>query len=207
MAPQYNNTKHSSSIACDRMKRNAIAALGLLSGFSKNSVRITAFHHHHHHQSGINNQNLVNYLFPHPFSTTTATTTVRSMSATSSAAAPNHGVVEAAIQANLQESFAPVEHLEVRNESHMHNVPKNSETHFKVVIVSPIFESVTSPIQRHRLVHKALHNQLMDNGGTVHALSIVAKSPQQWKAMIDEGKTLVPPSPKCKGGDGSLPKP
>ena len=46
-------------------------------------------------------------------------------------------------------------HLQVLNESHMHNVPKNSETHFKVVVVSKEFEAM-SLIQRHRLVNKAL---------------------------------------------------
>ena len=30
--------------------------------------------------------------------------------------------------------------MEVMNESYMHNVPKGSETHFKVVVVSPKFE-------------------------------------------------------------------
>ena len=32
------------------------------------------------------------------------------------------------------------EHLEVINESHMHNVPEGSESHFKVVIVSDAFK-------------------------------------------------------------------
>ena len=42
-------------------------------------------------------------------------------------------------------------HVEIINESHMHNVPKDSETHFKVVVVSPNF-SGTSLIARHRTV-------------------------------------------------------
>ena len=33
-------------------------------------------------------------------------------------------------------------HLEVINESHMHNVPRSSETHFKVVVVAEAFEGV-----------------------------------------------------------------
>lgn len=78
------------------------------------------------------------------------------------------------------------------------NSPKNSETHFKVVVVSPQFESVKSPIQRHRLINNTLSQELE---GPVHALSIVAKSPSQW-----ENNSLIPPSPSCKGGDGSLPK-
>ena len=42
-------------------------------------------------------------------------------------------------------------HIEIVNESHMHNVPKDAETHFKVVVVSPNF-SGTSLISRHRTV-------------------------------------------------------
>lgn len=76
--------------------------------------------------------------------------------------------------------------------------PKNSETHFKVVVVSSQFESVKTPIQRHRLINAALAKELE---GPVHALSIVAKSPSQW-----EKNQVISASPSCKGGDGSLPK-
>ena len=77
--------------------------------------------------------------------------------------------------------------------------PKNSETHFKVVVVSNQFESIKSPVQRHRLVNEALADQLEANGGTVHALSIVTKTPAQWQTMLDQGKTIEP-SPNCRGG-------
>ena len=108
--------------------------------------------------------------------------------------------VTAAIKENLTKAFNP-SHLEVINESQMHNVPPNSETHFKVIVVSDQFNSVKSPVQRHRLVNVALAQQLE---GPVHALSIVAKTPSQWEAMLQEGKTISA-SPKCRGGDGSLP--
>ena len=51
------------------------------------------------------------------------------------------------IEAKLRDAFAPA-HLEVVNESHMHSVPKGSETHFKVVVVSDRFEGL-SPVKRH----------------------------------------------------------
>lgn len=45
--------------------------------------------------------------------------------------------------------------------------------------------------------------------GPVHALSIVAKTPQQWEKMVNEagggGSVKIPASPSCRGGDGSLP--
>ncbi len=54
--------------------------------------------------------------------------------------------------------------------------PKDSETHFKVVVVSSQFDGVKTPIQRHRLINTALAKELE---GPIHALSIVAKSPAQ----------------------------
>lgn len=51
------------------------------------------------------------------------------------------GPVEKAITETLQENLSPV-HLEVINESYMHNVPKDAESHFKVLVVSEKFENV-----------------------------------------------------------------
>jgi stress-induced morphogen len=110
--------------------------------------------------------------------------------------------VEASITEKLTQAFEP-SHLVVLNESHTHNVPANSETHFKVVVVSEQFESAKSPVARHRLINAALADELK---GPVHALSIIAKTPAQWQAMIDSGKVTIPKSPNCMGGDGSLPK-
>lgn len=105
--------------------------------------------------------------------------------------------VAAAIQQKLTTELQPI-HLDVINESHMHNVPKNSETHFKVVVVAEEFETTKAPLQRHRRVNGILAEELE---GPVHALSIVAKSPSQWAKS-----NAVSPSPTCRGGDGSLPK-
>jgi stress-induced morphogen len=46
--------------------------------------------------------------------------------------------VEGKITRKLQEAFKPV-HLEVINESYKHKVPAGSESHFKVVVVSEVF--------------------------------------------------------------------
>ena len=110
--------------------------------------------------------------------------------------------VQASIEHNLRQSFQPL-HLEIINESHRHNVPKGSETHFKVVVVSEEFNGVKSPVARHRMVNAALAEQLE---GPVHALSIVCKTPEQWQDMVDQGNVAIPASPACAGGDGSLPK-
>ncbi len=98
----------------------------------------------------------------------------------------------------LIETFAPT-HLDVMNESSSHSVPKGSETHFKVVVVSAKFEGV-SILERHRLVNSCLSAELNRAGG-IHALSITAKTPAQWTA-----NSSVPKSPACLGGSKNDPK-
>ena len=104
------------------------------------------------------------------------------------------GPVETQITQKLKEAFHPLIHLEVLNESYMHNVPLGSETHFKVIVVSEKFEN-QNLIARHRAVNQTLSEELSKGG--VHALSIVAKTENQWSDM----KT-IDPSPKCRGGFG-----
>ncbi|KAG8228020.1 hypothetical protein J437_LFUL003655 [Ladona fulva] len=101
--------------------------------------------------------------------------------------------VEYSISSKLNKMFEP-KHLQVINESHKHNVPKGSETHFKVVVVSEKFENV-SLLNRHRMVNDVLQDEL--NTG-VHALSVVAKTPSQWE---NSDQTILP-SPACRGGFG-----
>ncbi|KAL4239261.1 BolA-like protein 1 [Mactra antiquata] len=101
--------------------------------------------------------------------------------------------IENSIRSKLAETFKP-EVLDVINESYMHSVPKGSETHFKVVVVTEKFDSLPL-IKRHRLVNETLQDELQ-NG--VHALSIVAKTPKQW----EESEGSVSKSPACRGGAG-----
>jgi BolA protein len=83
------------------------------------------------------------------------------------------------------------EHLEVVNESHMHNVPEGSESHFKVVIVSDAFKDKML-IARHRLVNKALEEEL---NGSIHALALHTMTMEEW---FEKGN--APESPPCLGG-------
>ena len=101
--------------------------------------------------------------------------------------------VESSIIKKLTEAFKP-QYLEVINESHMHKVPKGSESHFKVVVISDLFDGQPL-IKRHRMVNENLSTELQ---GTIHALSIVAKTPQQWE---DSGQ-VIGKSPPCRGGTG-----
>jgi stress-induced morphogen len=105
--------------------------------------------------------------------------------------APSTTPIQDAIHDALVQGFAPAV-LEVINESNNHSVPRGSETHFKVIVVSEAFAGQT-PVARHRAVNKALAAQL---AGGVHALSIQAFTPAQWA----ERGGVVPPSPPCLGG-------
>ena len=66
----------------------------------------------------------------------------RYMTSTEAAERP----VECAIRQKILESFSssPNIHLNVVNESHKHNVPKGSESHFNVLVVSDTFEGEVS---------------------------------------------------------------
>lgn len=126
--------------------------------------------------------------------------------------------VEQSIKTKLKSALDTL-YLNVINESFMHNVPKGSETHFKVIVVSDKFNDL--PLikvhfchylmcpklqvqricikyiifQRHRLVNNILAEELQ-NG--VHALSIVAKTPSQWQNSDQK----IESSPNCMGGFG-----
>jgi len=98
------------------------------------------------------------------------------------------------IEKKLLESFEPL-HLEVTNESHMHNVPDGAESHFRVVLVSDRFEG--SPlIKRHRAVNASLEEEL---SGKIHALALHTMTPEEWYAKGGE----APESPPCLGGGKS----
>lgn len=94
------------------------------------------------------------------------------------------------IKDKLEQAFQP-EHLEVINESHMHNVPEGSESHFKIVIVCDDFDGKML-IARHRLVNKVLEDEL--NGG-IHAMALHTMTMKEW---FEKGH--APDSPPCQGG-------
>ena len=78
----------------------------------------------------------------------------------------------------LREAFLP-ESLEVQDESDLHKGHAGhrpgGETHFRVYIVSQAFRG-KSRIERHRMINATLAGEL---AGSVHALAIHAKSPDE----------------------------
>ncbi|XP_022786303.1 uncharacterized protein LOC111326558 [Stylophora pistillata] len=89
--------------------------------------------------------------------------------------------VQQTITEKLTKEFKPV-YLDVMNESYMHNVPKGK-----------LYINISLGQQRHRLVNEVLKEELATG---VHALSIQAKTPEQW----DGSTKTVPKSPPCMGG-------
>ena len=77
--------------------------------------------------------------------------------------------------------------LKIINESFMHNVPKGSESHFKIVVVTNDFNNL-SIIKRHKLIYKTL-DHLMSK---IHALSIHAFNEEEFKL-----KPIILDSPEC----------
>ncbi len=98
--------------------------------------------------------------------------------------------VQIRIEKLLTEAFEPTV-LDVRNESNMHHVPKGSETHFKVVIVSESFAEMM-PVKRHQQVYQVMADELQ---GAVHALALHTYTVGEWEQL--DGR--VTPSPNCKG--------
>ncbi|MEH0665327.1 transcriptional regulator BolA [Vibrio scophthalmi] len=100
-------------------------------------------------------------------------------------------MLQQTIESKLHEAFQP-SHLQVVNESYMHNVPAGSESHFKVIVVSEHFDGARL-IARHRLVNQALSDELANY---IHALSIHTYTAQEWQAQNQS----APDSPMCMGG-------
>jgi stress-induced morphogen len=93
------------------------------------------------------------------------------------------------IETKLRAALLPV-HLVVENESHMHNVPKGSENHFKVLVVSPVFDGL-GRVDRQRKINALLADEFKSG---LHALTMRALTPAEGESAGDFT------SPPCLGG-------
>ena len=98
----------------------------------------------------------------------------------------NKGSIENKIINTLNECMN-ICSLKILNESFMHNLPKDAESHFKLVIVSNDFNNL-SHIQRHKLVYKHLGNIMND----IHAISIQSFNEDEFKL-----NPTILDSPEC----------
>ena len=74
----------------------------------------------------------------------------------------------------------------------MHNVPKGSESHFKIILVSENFMGLAA-LARHRQVQAFISNKVFPK---LHALSLKLYTPEEWK-NIHPTDLITPP---CLGG-------
>lgn len=79
--------------------------------------------------------------------------------------------------------------LIVKNESFMHGGDENTDSHFKIVIVTPKFEGLRL-LQRHRLVQDHLNLEVQPY---IRAVSLETHTPAEWK---ERGETVTR-SPSC----------
>lgn len=92
----------------------------------------------------------------------------------------------------IHKEFSPV-FFDLENESHKHSVPPNSETHFKMLVVSEKFAGQTR-INRQRMLLAVLDEEMKSG---LHAISMKALSPEEWRA---QNEVIELNSPPCLGG-------
>ena len=95
-------------------------------------------------------------------------------------------IIENKIKNIINDNLSPIV-LNIVNESFMHNVPPNSESHFKIVVVSDMFKDISN-VKRHQLVYETL-DSLMNE---IHALSIYAFDKNEY-----DKNPVVIDSPNC----------
>ncbi len=95
--------------------------------------------------------------------------------------------MQSKIENTVTEALHP-ELLEVINESYKHNVPKDAESHFKILAVSTKFTNL-SKIARHKMLFNLLESELK----SIHALSLALYTPKEWQQNPNKQHT----TPAC----------
>ena len=80
-----------------------------------------------------------------------------------------------------------IDHIELINESHKHNVADDSESHFKLFVVSDDFNGLSS-LKRHKVIYSILKVELKH----IHALSITAFNKEEYES----GSAIIK-TPEC----------
>ena len=95
------------------------------------------------------------------------------------------------IETKLKEVLSPI-HLEVIDESYLHNVEPGRESHVGIVAISELFEGLNL-VKRHQLIYAEIQEEI---DGPIHALSIHTFTEQEWKERNEKAEA----SPDCLGG-------
>ena len=83
-------------------------------------------------------------------------------------------------------------HLEVIDESYLHNVEPGRESHVRIVAVSEKFQDLNL-VKRHQLIYGNIQEELSE---TIHAISLHTFTSQEWK----DKNQMAEASPDCLGG-------
>ena len=94
------------------------------------------------------------------------------------------------IETKLKEVLSPI-HLEVIDESYLHNVEPGRESHVRIVAISELFEGLNL-VKRHQLIYAEIQEEI---DGPIHALSIHTFTEQEWKEKNEKAEA----SPDCLG--------
>jgi stress-induced morphogen len=84
------------------------------------------------------------------------------------------GPIEAQILEKIKAAFQPLR-LELENESHKHQFSRGPEGHFKLLVISSVFDGLRS-VERHQKIFALLQSEL---SSAVHALTIKALTPEE----------------------------
>ena len=95
------------------------------------------------------------------------------------------------IETKLKEVLSPI-HLEVIDESYLHNVEPGRESHVRIVAIFELFEGLNL-VKRHQLIYAEIQEEI---DGPIHALSIHTFTEQEWKEKNEKAEA----SPDCLGG-------
>ena len=95
------------------------------------------------------------------------------------------------IESKLTKELDP-SHLEVIDESYLHNIEPGKESHVRIVVVSEQFEDLNL-VKRHQLIYQQINEELE---GPIHAISLHTFTDSEWK---DKNETAQD-SPDCLGG-------
>jgi len=95
------------------------------------------------------------------------------------------------IETKLKEVLSPI-HLEVIDESYLHNVEPGRESHVRIVAISELFEGLNL-VKRHQLIYAEIQEEI---DGPIHALSLHTFTEQEWKERNEKAEA----SPDCLGG-------
>ena len=93
---------------------------------------------------------------------------------------------------NKLSSSLTLHHIEVINESHLHNTPPDSESHFKAILVSEDF-CQKMPVKRHQMIYCLLTEEMQNS---IHALALHTYTPEEWSSRQQQ----APSTPDCRGG-------